>query len=57
MGSVSFLDPLLFQNSSTKIPYESYFKTCGRRYALTCMACRAGAKNSVKNYQGLTTFQ
>jgi hypothetical protein len=34
MGSVIFLDPLLFQNSSTKIPYESYFNICGRRCAL-----------------------
>ena len=31
MGSVSFLDPLLFQNSSTKIPYEFCFKIRGRQ--------------------------
>ena len=30
MRLVSFLDPLLFQNSSTKIPYKSCFKICGR---------------------------
>ena len=28
-GFPSFLDPLLFQNSSTKIPYKSYFKKRG----------------------------
>ena len=34
MRLVSILDPLLFQNSCTKIPYKSYFKICGRRCAL-----------------------
>ena len=58
MWLVSILDPLLFQNSSTKIQYKIYFKICGRsRRSRSCASSRVAAETALVYWPTTTHTQ